>query len=229
MSDAELAALSKRAAENVRAPDHWAPLVSALSNSYSDTNEDGTVILGIAENALMHRQLAAHIKDHFDVDPHSQFTYGHGPQGSPRLRQALAGFLNDRFYPQVPATPDQYVITAGVSAMIDHLTWCLCNEGEGILFPLPMYTGFTNDVPVRSRGKIVPVTFRRKDGTLDLDDVFDAEANTRCLTRAFEQAKKDGVRVRAVMITKYVPILSSEEARRDRSRIPPLKTGQTVR
>lgn len=86
--------------------------------------------------------------------------------------------------------------------MIDELTWSICNEGEGILFPLPRYTGFANDVPTRSRGKLVLVPFEREDGTLDLNDIFDPEANTRCLERAYRKAEKEGIRIKAVMITK---------------------------
>ncbi|KAK4900771.1 hypothetical protein LTR27_001950 [Elasticomyces elasticus] len=197
----ESSLLSSRAIENVRNPDHWAPLVQALSNSWSETNVEGTVILGLAENTLMHREIAGHIKDHFEIDTHSQFTYGHGPQGSPRLRKALATFFKENFHALGEVTAEQFVIASGVSAVIDHVTWCICDEGEGILFPAPLYTGFTNDLPTRSRGKLLPVSFRREDGTLDLDDIFDATANTRCMERALVQAKQNGVKVKAVMVT----------------------------
>ncbi|KAK5707476.1 hypothetical protein LTR97_000010 [Elasticomyces elasticus] len=197
----ESSLLSSRAIENVRNPDHWAPLVQALSHSWSETNTEGTVILGLAENTLMHREIADHIKSHFDIDTHSQFTYGHGPQGSPRLRKALALFFKENFHALGEVTAEQFVVASGVSAVVDHVTWCICDEGEGILFPAPLYTGFTNDLPTRSRGKLLPVSFRRDDGTLDLDDVFDATANTRCMERALVQAKQNGVKVKAVMIT----------------------------
>ncbi|KAK4543118.1 hypothetical protein LTR36_005895 [Oleoguttula mirabilis] len=193
--------LSKRALENVSKPDHWAPLIKSLSNPWSETNTDGTIILGIAENTLMHKEIADHITRNFAIDPQSQLTYGNGPQGSPRLRSGLAGFFNERFHPITETTAEEFVITAGVTAMIDHLTWCICNEGEGILFPQPLYTGFTNDVPTRSRGRVVPVSFEREDGSLELADVFDAAANSRCLERALRQAETDGVKVKAVMIT----------------------------
>ncbi|KAK5727556.1 hypothetical protein LTR15_003456 [Elasticomyces elasticus] len=206
----ESSLLSSRAVENVRNPDHWAPLVQALSNSWSETNTEGTVILGLAENTLMHREIADHIKSHFDIDTHSQFTYGHGPQGSPRLRNALALFFKENFHALGEVTAEQFVIASGVSAVIDHVTWCICDEGEGILFPAPLYTGFTNDLPTRSRGKLLPVSFRRNDGTLDLDDIFDVTANTRCMERALVQAKQNGVKVKAVMITKYGAAMFAE-------------------
>ena len=86
--------------------------------------------------------------------------------------------------------------------MIDHLTFAICNEGEAIPFPQPLYAGFTNDLPHRARGKLVPVPFLREDGTFDLDDVFDADANARCFERAYQKCQEEGITVRGVMITK---------------------------
>jgi hypothetical protein len=89
--------------------------------------------------------------------------------------------------------------------MIDELTWSLCDEDtDGIMFPQALYTGFTNDVPTRSKGRLVPVSFAREDDSIVLEDMFDAEANTRSLERAYQQSKSKGINVKAVMITKYV-------------------------
>ncbi|KAK5166421.1 uncharacterized protein LTR77_007964 [Saxophila tyrrhenica] len=165
--------LSNRARDNVEGDDHWAPLVNALASPYSPTNTDGI----------------------------AHFTYGNGPQGSPRLRKAISNFFNSRFAPLKPTQPDEFIITAGVTAMIDHLTWSICNEGEGILLPQPLYTGFTNDIPTRSKGKLVPVSFAREDGSVVLDDVFDPEANLRCFERAYAESQRNGAKIKGVMIT----------------------------
>lgn len=93
-------------------------------------------------------------------------------------------------------------MTSGVSGMIDHVTWSICDVGEGIMFPQPLYTGFENDVPTRSRGKLVLVSFQREDGSCDLEDVFEPDANVRCFERALEKAAREGIKVRGVMITK---------------------------
>lgn len=148
----------------------------------------------------------------FEVDPAFHFTYGHGPQGSPRLRKAISGFFNSRFMPLQPTSAGEFIITAGVTAMIDHVTWSICNEGEGLLLPQPLYTGFTNDIPTRSRGKLVPVSFAREDDSIVLDDVFDATANTRCLERAYQESQRRAVRIKGVMITKYVSTAAHRES-----------------
>lgn len=93
-------------------------------------------------------------------------------------------------------------MATGVTALIDHVSWCICADGEAILFPQPLYAGFTNDLPHRARCKLIPVPFEREDGSLDLNDVFDPNTNTRCLERAYLKCERDGVKVRGVMITK---------------------------
>lgn len=110
-------------------------------------------------------------------------TYGHGPQSSPNLRSALADLFNNCFRARKPTQAQEFVVTSGVSSALDAATWGICSEGEGVLVPRPLYTGFTNDVPTRSRGKIVPVSFAREDGEMKWEDVFDAEANVRALQR----------------------------------------------
>lgn len=201
--------LSQRATENITEADHWKPIVDALSDGWSASNPHGVVALGIAENSILHDEIAAHMKAHFDIDPHTQLTYGSGPQGSLRLRTALASFFNDRLRPLVPVESGEFVITSGVSGLMDSLTWCLCDEGEGLLCPRPVYTGFSNDIPTRSRGTLVGVSFQEEDGSYNLDAVFDAEANVRALEQALRESEAKGVKTRAVIITKYASLMKA--------------------
>jgi hypothetical protein len=136
-------------------------------------------------------------------------TYGTGPRGSKRLRAALSTFFASHFHSFNPLTVDQILPISGVGALIDALTWCICGDGEGILFPQPLYTGFQVDVPTRSRGRIVPVGFEEVDdySNRGLDGVFDKETNERALERAFLDSQRNGVVIRAVLITKLVQSL----------------------
>lgn len=95
---------------------------------------------------------------------------------------------------------------SGVSALTDALTWCICGDGEGILIPQPLYTGFQVDVQMRSRGVIVPVGFKDVEGfgEMGLDGVFDKGMNGIALQKALEDSQREEVPIRAVLITKYV-------------------------
>jgi hypothetical protein len=50
------------------------------------------VNLGVAENALMHREVVEFVGKNTAADPVYHITFGAGPKGSPRLRKALARF-----------------------------------------------------------------------------------------------------------------------------------------
>jgi len=91
---------------------------------------------------------------------------------------------------------------AGVTSVIDNLTWALCNEGEGIIIPQPFYLGFATDIPARARGVIVPAEFQSIEAYRGFDDVFDAGMNVKALEAALKGAEEKGTRVRAVLLTK---------------------------
>lgn len=136
------------------------------------------------------------------VDPANHLSYGSGPKGSPRLRKALASFLNANFQPRETVRHEDILVLPGVTSVIDCLTWCLCNEGEGIIIPQPFYMGFSLDIPSRARGVVVPAVFQSLDGYKGFDDVFDPAMNVKALETALKGAEEKGIKVRAVLLTK---------------------------
>lgn len=96
----------------------------------------------------------------------------------------------------------EVIVLPGVVAVLDALTWSVCNEGEGIIVPTPFYTGFTPSAGVRAKGVLIPAPFQSIQGYRGLDDVFEAGMNKRALEGAFQRATRDGVKVRAVMLSK---------------------------
>ncbi|KAH7393513.1 pyridoxal phosphate-dependent transferase [Cadophora sp. MPI-SDFR-AT-0126] len=201
--------LSHRGAENFTAGNHWAPIERALANVWEkESNPDGIINLGLAENSLMHSETASFLEKNFQVLPSKHLTYGTGPLGSIRLRTTLSSLFTTHFHSLKPISPSQILPYSSISALTDALTWSICNEGEGILIPRPLYTGFRVDIPQRSRGIIVPVSFSglETDGgdaarNHDLDDVFDAELSEQAFERAWKKCEEDGVKIRAVLLT----------------------------
>ncbi|KAK4064192.1 uncharacterized protein Triagg1_9171 [Trichoderma aggressivum f. europaeum] len=130
------------------------------SNAYDvHTNPSGIVSLGVAENRLMHDEIASHINSHLSITKRS-LTYGDGSVGSDRLRQSIADFMNNTaFRPRRPLELKQVTVLAGVSSVIDCLAFCLCEFGEGILLGRPTYVGFISDLVNRAGVKPVLVDF----------------------------------------------------------------------
>jgi aspartate/methionine/tyrosine aminotransferase len=133
----------------------------------------------------------------------SQLTYGAGPKGSLRLRNAAASFLNSNFKSLIPVNFEEVIVFPGLTGCLDALSWCICNEGEAIIIPRPIYPGFKADIPVRSRGVLVTASFQDIDGYHDFDSVFDANMNKLALEAAIEKATKDGITCRGLIMSKY--------------------------
>ncbi|KAK4226579.1 putative 1-aminocyclopropane-1-carboxylate synthase [Podospora fimiseda] len=209
-SDAETAAaaefrLSSRAAHNHLHKRAWEFFEKCLATPWSPETPDGVsdlrINLGVAENAMMHKEVSSFIEQNLRVDPVSQLTYGSGPKGSPRLKRALASFLNTTFEVREAVEPEDIIIMAGVTPVIDALSWAICNEGEGIIIPRPFYTAFSHDIPTRARGVVIPAWFRDLEGYTGFDDVFDAEMNKKALQRALETAVSNGIKAKALILT----------------------------
>jgi hypothetical protein len=89
-----------------------------------------------------------------------------------------------------------------VISVLDALTWSVCNEGEGIIVPLPYYTGFVPATKERSRGVLIPAPFQTIEGYKSIDDIFDPEMNRKALEAALEKADREGLKARAVLLSK---------------------------
>jgi aspartate/methionine/tyrosine aminotransferase len=155
----------------------------------------------LAENSLMHHDVAEFIKEQLDVDRIQHLTYGQGPRGSTRLRRAVASFFNNEFGARQPVNYEEILVMSGATSIIDALAWSICNEGDGILIPQPFYTGYQIDISQRARGEIIPVPFHGIEGYSSLDDVFTPDVLQRALARQLESAKEKGIRVAALLLT----------------------------
>lgn len=80
----------------------------------------------------------------------SHLTYSSGSRGSFRLRRPLAALFDDEFGCHDPIDIDKITVTSGLGGALDRLAWALCDEGEAILVPLPLYNGFQFELINRS-------------------------------------------------------------------------------
>lgn len=136
---------------------------SILSNLWhAVTNPNGIVMLGLAENTLMHDTLARYMRNNQDVDTHG-FTYGDGSTGSKRLKMALSTFLTKHLDPVNNIKPEYIVVTNGCSSALEHLSWAFANPGDGFLLGQPFYGTFVPDFTLRTGAHIVPVPFHGSD------------------------------------------------------------------
>ncbi|KAF4445442.1 hypothetical protein F53441_10823 [Fusarium austroafricanum] len=127
-----------------------------------ETNPEGIVSLGVAENTLMHDVLRKHIHDNLALT-NPAFTYGDGTTGTKRVKQALSLFLNRHLKPFRDIEPTHISMTNGCSAAIEHLSWAIANPGDAILLGQPYYGTFVPDLTYRFGAKLLPVAFGEVD------------------------------------------------------------------
>lgn len=163
-----------------------------MTNPWNPTsNPDGYVNVGVAENALMHSELLKFLNTQLNL-PAQYLTYNDGGGGSTRLRTAIAQFLNRHLHPVTPLTPDQLVVTNGVSPAIEHVSWAFADPGEGVLLGRPYYGTFIPDISQRPGTTVVPVDFNGID-PLSTDAVGKYED-------ALLAFQKSGKKVKALML-----------------------------
>ncbi|CAI5939264.1 unnamed protein product, partial [Closterium sp. NIES-64] len=114
--------------------------------------------------------------------------------GMPRFKAAVAHTVQRLLLPRCPGlvSPGNICAAAGVSAIVEHLAYTLCDAGEGVLIPAPFYPGFIGDFQLRNRVEIASVTTA---------DQRQFQPTPEDCQSALEAAAARGVCVRAIVLT----------------------------
>ncbi|EXL63312.1 hypothetical protein FOCG_01668 [Fusarium oxysporum f. sp. radicis-lycopersici 26381] len=168
------------------------PMLDVVNDLWhAETNPDGYISLGVAENTLMHKELIEHITKNFSLDSHA-LTAGDGFTGSHRLRNTLARFINRNFSPFEDIIKDQVIVTSGVGQAIELSGFALCDKGNGVLLARPHYGNFPIDLGYRVEAKIIGVSFGDVD-PFSIETIVYYE-------KALEEAEQQGIRVRVFLL-----------------------------
>ena len=164
-----------------------------ISNMWHpNTNPDGILSVGMAENTLLHDVLLEYIQANFQPTA-AHLTYNNGSMGSDALKKAVSHFLNKHFAPFRPVEPAHILMTNGCSSAIEHLSWTFLNPGEAMLLSKPYYSTFIADITLRPEAVVVPVEMG------DLDPLSpEAIVEYEKAVTAFEA--RTGNRVKAVVL-----------------------------
>ncbi|TWU72028.1 hypothetical protein ED733_001000 [Metarhizium rileyi] len=153
-----------------------------------DTNPNGFVSLGVAENVLMHDRLSEHMHRNMAL-PNQGLTYGDGKK---RLKRALARFLTRQLHPVVAVEPAHLTIANGCSSALEHAAWAFGDPGDVFLLGRPYYGTFVADMTLRMGTQLATVDFGDAD-PLGMDGVQRYEA-------AMLDARARGKRVAGLVV-----------------------------
>ncbi|KAL7752568.1 hypothetical protein RI367_002102 [Sorochytrium milnesiophthora] len=129
----------------------------AAQNPFCPTNNPrGILNMGVAEMNLMNDELLQKFNS-FSLSLTSKNLNYTDNYGSKPFRTLMANFINDRFNARIPLNLDNITVHNGCGSAIDHLTWCIADQGDGVLIPSPYFGGFDLDSSERSRLVTIPV------------------------------------------------------------------------
>ncbi|EYE98293.1 putative aspartate aminotransferase [Aspergillus ruber CBS 135680] len=156
-----------------------------------ESNPQGIVNIGLAENTLMQEEMKAFINSHLSVESHA-LTYGDGFSGSIKLKKALCHFLNHHFRPHTTLVPSHMVVTAGASNAIECCAWSLCDPDDYVLIGRPYWTTFRTMLGNRASVNVLEIQFEGLDP-------FSLEA-VECFKEAYKRATEEGKIVKAILL-----------------------------
>nr|XP_054770503.1 1-aminocyclopropane-1-carboxylate synthase-like protein 1 [Lytechinus pictus] len=175
--------------------------IRVSKNEYDENhNEEGIINMSTAHNESV-REIITEKMNQKDLQTwdHSMLPYNLERNGSSRLRRALSDFLSTLNGQKAPGTldPDKFVIVNGVTSALSAMAYVLCDHGDTILTPSPMYGAIPRDLVVQSGVKTYPVYVSSK---AEPDGRKPWELNVDLLEAGMENAKQEGHNVRALLL-----------------------------
>ncbi|PWY75694.1 hypothetical protein BO83DRAFT_425978 [Aspergillus eucalypticola CBS 122712] len=110
----------------------------------AQSNPEGIVNLGLAENTLMHAEMMEFVNSNAQFDAHV-LTYGDG------------------FTPQTALYPCDIAVTSGVSNALECCAWALADPGDYILVGRPYFNAFKTIFGSRPQIGLLEVAFGTTD------------------------------------------------------------------
>ncbi|WOK98175.1 hypothetical protein Cni_G06885 [Canna indica] len=168
---------------------------------HPSSNPRGFLQLGLAENLLtldlIRDWLVSNWKESLLLDEEEEFSIRglatYQPyDGLMELKMAIAEFMGQIMQESVLFNPSQIVLTGGATPAVEILSFCLADPGNAFLVPSPYYPGWDRDIKWRTGIELIPVPCRSTNNF---------SISIASLERAYNQAKKRGVKVRAVLVS----------------------------
>ncbi|KAI3878587.1 hypothetical protein MKW98_027892 [Papaver atlanticum] len=172
-------------------------------NPYDEiTNPSGVIQMGLAENQVSFDLLEEYLEKSAEKKPTIRKTSGKSSFGENALfqdyhglktfRKAMASFMGKVRGDKVTFDPERVILTAGVTAANELLTFILANPGDALLVPTPYYSGFDRDLRWRTGVKIISVHCNSSNNF---------QVTPQALEYACKEAESMNIKVKGLLIS----------------------------
>ncbi|NWT44948.1 1A1L1 protein, partial [Chroicocephalus maculipennis] len=164
---------------------------------HRELNPQGILNLGTSENKLCFDLIEARLTrpDMNYLEP-DLFQYS-DTQGTRSFREEIAKFLTDYARAAKALNPEHITVMNGCCAVFATLSTVLCDPSDGYLIPAPYYGGINSKTGLY--GGIQPVHVPLFSEVTD-EESHPFQLTVEKLEAALQRAKKQGIRVRAVIL-----------------------------
>ncbi|CAL4075496.1 unnamed protein product, partial [Meganyctiphanes norvegica] len=197
-TDQELAILSTRGSFTTNFYDFLCSYMSLCAqNPFSpEHNEKGIINMGTAVNRLMEKELTERLNKDDILKYNSSFQHYYDFSGSEELRNAVAGFFTRHLCPENPVDSNNLVVMNGVTSCLDSLAHTLCDPGDVIITPTPVYGRIFTDFSDRSGVTVMPLHLSEKPNSDGISFFLDHTM----LESRIQEVKSKGQSVRAFIL-----------------------------
>ncbi|EOB07669.1 1-aminocyclopropane-1-carboxylate synthase-like protein 1, partial [Anas platyrhynchos] len=162
-----------------------------------ERNPEGVLNLGTSENTLcfdlIEERLTRPDMNYLQPD---LFQYSDA-QGIRSFREEIAKFLTDYARAAKELNPENITVMNGCCAVFATLSTVLCDPGDGYLIPAPYYGGINSKMWLY--GELQPVHVPLFSEVTD-EESHPFQLTVEKLEAALQRAKKQGIRVRALIL-----------------------------
>jgi len=181
-----------------------------LQNLWTPSNPAGHILMAVAEN---HQNYAPLQKKLTKAQDKRMQTSGYcSMRGDARFLAAFAKFVEASICSGVAVDPALLTAGTGCGSLFDHITHCICQEGDAVLVPSPMYAAFLNDCGVKAGARVVPCPMDTPQwseaaaaaassaGASTPQSLPRHELSTACLQAGYDAAVQAGSRPRMLIL-----------------------------
>ncbi|KAI9012121.1 1-aminocyclopropane-1-carboxylate synthase-like protein 1, partial [Phycomyces nitens] len=184
--------ISQRALQSLALESPLRRCISLTKLNFYDASENPSapINLGVAHNGLMQGEVLEKLSSSLAIT-HKDLNYNCA-YGSMVLRDRVASLVTRNFKTINPVYADNIVAFTGAGAAAYYLSIALADPGESIMIIAPYYGMFDGDVCGGTGISLFPVY---------LSSLEDNIVHASILEEAFERAKKENVKIKALLVT----------------------------